>query len=115
MLKAQKLKKLKFKSAYSQPKLLSLFKFPRVLTEVVDIVGEYSLKRAQGLTQGPSPPVPSTCAAFTQCETGEYFLRISSKSCVGCCSIPFKITADILLSNSQPTFPCTFKFSGIWN
>lgn len=47
MIKAQNFKYLKFKSACSQPKLLSLSKFPRALTEVMDIVGEYSLRQTE--------------------------------------------------------------------
>lgn len=47
MLKAQNLKNLKFKNACSRPKLLNLSKFPRTLTEVMDIVGEYSLRQTE--------------------------------------------------------------------
>lgn len=67
MLKAQNLKSLKFKNACSQSKLLSLSKFPRALTEVMDNVGEYCLRQTElSVTQGPSPAVPSTCAALTR-------------------------------------------------
>lgn len=47
MLTAQNFKNLKFKNACSQSKQLSLSKFLRALTEVMDIVGEYSLRQTE--------------------------------------------------------------------